>query len=138
MAFMGHLHVICCFSLATLNTFSLSLIVVCLIPMCLKMTASQGAHTNDYSLGPQPPMSFPQSRPYPPPISQETIEELHVCLLQILMESLLCPVHMKPCVHPPRMESLFPQRLLRSSPTSLQCQMLWGSSTQWRPSCRGT
>ena len=36
---------------------------------CFQMTASQGAHTNDYSLGPPSPVTYPHSEPEPPSAS---------------------------------------------------------------------
>ena len=42
--------------------------------------------------GPKPPMSYPYSEPRPPPHSKETLQDLSVGLIQILIESLLCPV----------------------------------------------
>ena len=36
---------------------------------CFQMTASQGAHTNDYPLGPPSPVTYPHSEPEPPSAS---------------------------------------------------------------------
>ena len=72
------------------------------------------------------------SWPLPP---QETLQNLQVVLAQALLESLLCPgpVHMKPCVCPPRVESLFPLVLWSTCTlASLAFKAKWsGDSSFW-------
>ena len=58
----------------------------------------------------------PQGKlPHPPPLpSQETLQDQQVGQVQTLMKLLLfllVPVHLRFCVHPLRMKSLFPPGL---------------------------
>ena len=88
-------------------------------------------HTNDYSLGPLPPVSCPHSEPQPtsafagdPPrlISRSDPDSYGIPALP------WDPVHIKPCVFPSRVESASPNPvvLLCWSPTGLQCHMFQG------------
>ena len=70
----------------------------------------RGAHTDDYSWDPCLQCPAPPVSPQPPLLSQETLQDLPVGLIQILIDSLLCPVIQ--CtwnsVCPPRVKSLSP------------------------------
>ena len=78
------------------------------------------AHTDQYSEPSTTSVLSPtvsHSQPLP---HHGTLQDPQVGLAQAPMESLLCagsPVHVKSCVHPPRVESLFPP-------------VLWSSCTQ--------
>ena len=74
------------------------------------MAASGAAQANDYSLGPPSPMSCPHSEPQPPPAFSRDPLRSQVGPNWILWSPPFPwdPVPMKLCVHPPRVEFLFP------------------------------
>ena len=77
-------------------------------------------------------MSFPHNKPHSPLFSQEVLQELQSGPTQIPMETLLLPWDPVPvqslCVPFKNGVSVSPSlvELLHTSPTGLQCQMLWG------------
>ena len=72
---------------------------------------------------------------------KKTFQDQHVGLAQAPMKSLLLPwvlVHMRPCVCPPRVESLFPSVLLSScnqAPLAFKAEYS-GSSSSWYQTSR--
>ena len=121
------------------------------------MAASRGAYTDDYSLGPLPPISCPHRKPQlpsafpgePPRLTGKSDSDAYGV-------PALPWAHMKLCVPPPSMESLFPLVLwssctqaslayhaMSSNGSSSQCQtprhgrLTWGSelSLLWENLC---
>ena len=87
------------------------------VPDFPKIAAFKGVLADDYPLGPLPPMSFPHSEPQLPPTfpgdparpeGRSDLDSYGV--LAFPWDS----VHVKPCVHPPRVEFLFPPVLWSS------------------------
>ena len=101
-----------------------------------KMSTSGTAHANDYSLGPLSPVSLPPQwatddpslpRRPPRPTGGSGPDSYGVSALSWV------PVHVKPCVCPPRVESLFPQVLWSSctqAPLSFKTKSSGGHSSQ--------
>ena len=89
------------------------------------MVASRVVYTDDYSLEPPPSMCCSHSKPQPP--REWTLQDPKVGLTQILWSPcfVLDLVYIKPCVCPPRVESvsLSPVELLHSTPMPV----LWGT-----------
>ena len=94
------------------------------------MVTSRRAHIEEYSLGPPLPVSLPHSGPQPIPASPGDSPKptgrsnWGSCGVTALP---WVPGHMKPRVHPPRVESLLPSVLWSSCtqvPLALQSQML--------------
>ena len=89
----------------------------CTGPDFSKMVASRASHTDDYFPGPHPQCPVPTVNHSCPLLSQETLprpegrSDPDCYRIPALPWD---PVHMKPCVHPPRMEFLFPPLLWSS------------------------
>ena len=96
-----------------------------------KLATSKGVHTNDYSLGPLPPVSFLHSEPQLPPAFPGGSPRQQVGLAQIFMGACfaLGPVHCENLHIPSKKRgSVFPipMELLLTCLAGFQCQMLWG------------
>ena len=111
------------------------------------MAASRRSHANEHFSAPLTPVCLsPQwvtatTACSPPPLPpKETLHDQVVGLAQAPMKSLLFPwfpVHLKPCVHPPRVELPFPPVLCSSydqAPVAFKAKRSGSSTSQCQTS----